>query len=145
MKFKLAPDKATIEWIDGAEIYVERLTDEEKSVIRKDCAKRGISDIETLSDIFFENMIKGWNKIINDATEKPLEFNNAIRKQIFEALKGDGEFGDKFLTFVRGPLGNLKAGSTSISTTDGTTENAASASEKTEKITSPASGESVNL
>ena len=86
MRFKIAPETATIDWVDGAKIHLKRLTDKQRSDIRKRCVDEGITDDSVIGNVAMENMISGWENIDNADTDKPLEYTPETRKQVYEAL-----------------------------------------------------------
>jgi hypothetical protein len=142
MKFKVIAQTAIIEWKEGASIKVRRLTEKQRSDIFNECDKQGITNKQVITDMMIEATIEGWEEIINEATDKPLEFNDDTRHQIFNSIKGDRETLVKLLIFVSGPLGNLKTGSTARSNTNGTSPSASNAREQGTEGAAPATMDS---
>ena len=156
-----------IEWRDGAAIIVTRLTkaqeeELEKSVVSKyaDLVKESAIEKESgefiddegkfiggpktknLSSIkVFERLyaiVQGWEGVTDEAGE-PIPYNDSTKYGIFSFIVQDTALLQRINAFLRGPLGNSKAGLTASSNTGGTSDTAAPASEKTEN--QPATGE----
>jgi hypothetical protein len=133
MKFFPLKETDKIPWIDGAVILVGRPTDNEKETVRDACHNENITDPYEIGDRFLEIFIKGWEAIEAGDSSEPLAFNIENRKALWTVLKTDHEMFNKIMVFAQGPLGNLKAGSTSITNMDGANGNASPASENVPK------------
>jgi len=77
--------------------------------------------------------ICGWEGVVNEETGEPIEFNVDTQSIIADSAFEDSKVVDKVLTFIRGPLGNSKAGLTSQLSTDGTPATVVNASETATK------------
>jgi hypothetical protein len=135
MKFNM---EARIPWKEGAVLIFKRLTPEQDNTILKNIEtekneERSKAELRRIGTNRVELMLAGWEKIENIETGEPLEYNDKTRHAIFDFAMQDIETSNAILTFVRGPLGNLKAGATASSNIDGNQDSAGAASEiKTE-------------
>lgn len=118
-----------IDWTDGAKIRLKRLSREQVEEISKHCREKCITNAAEISSICLEQSIVGWEEIIEEGTDKPLEFNPYNRTQIWSFMQQDEVVLKKFISFFRGPLGNLKTGLTASLNTDGQSAPADNASQ----------------
>jgi hypothetical protein len=124
MAFKLVME-TEIPFIEGSVIKLRRLDKESQKSAEQ------INDGSVAFEILFK-MVVGWDGI-EDVNGKALEVNDYNKHNICMLLKQNKEFLDLLATFMRGPLGNSKAGSTASLTIDGTLGNAVDASNELAK------------
>jgi uncharacterized protein with PIN domain len=162
--------RESIEWVDGAILYIERLSkakikeiesfvkeenklsiEEEKreKVAQKELEEKVKElkitpdqvtidklnkDIEALKEIAngsirraailtaymaAEQSITGWDNIV-DENNNSIPFTDENRSMIWPFIKSSADVMNKLYTFIGAPLGNLKAGLTLQSNTNGT-------------------------
>jgi hypothetical protein len=140
MKFKPHDREARVDWLDGAVLILRYGGDKLKNDIRLIAQENGITDPQTIGEMYAERIIVGWENIEDENTGKPLEYNDHNRAAIYYCLKNpelENDVAikalDAYSTFLRGPLGNLKAGLTSTLNTDGTNPTAPIASKEKSK------------
>jgi len=161
-----------IEWTDGAFVIVKRLTKQQEEALERSINSKYASEIkeaeeERASGNFINDegslvpgpkqkkvaLLKGYERLyelvagwegIEDESGNPLPCDESTKYGIFGFMVQDVALMDRINAFLRGPLGNSKAGLTVPSNTSGMSDTAANASEKTES--QPVTGEqAVNM
>ena len=128
LKFKPMEKSVEIPWIDGAILIFSR---PDNNIITKIHSETtGDMSAEEKGKITLKHCLIGWKHIEDGDSGKPLEVNDENKANVLEAVCTDIDVINKVNVFLRGPLGNLPAGSTAFLTMDGTPKPAAGASTK---------------